>query len=93
MASVLLFDDNRIKWFEQQCAGFAGKRILELGPLEGGHTCMLSRAGAASITSIESNTAAFLKCLIVQNTLTFKADSVWGTFVPTSTPALNCTTS
>ncbi len=77
-----LFHDPRIKWFEQQCGGVKGKRILELGPLEGGHTYMLSQAGAASIMSIEANTFAFLKCLIVQNILKFNADFILGDFRP-----------
>ncbi len=75
-----LFDDGRIRWFERQCGGFKGKRVLELGPLEGGHTHMLSQAGAASITSIESSTIAFLKCLLVQNALKFHADFLLGDF-------------
>jgi hypothetical protein len=34
-----LDDDPRVKWFGKQLGGFAGKRILELGPLDGGtHT-------------------------------------------------------
>jgi len=82
LGSVPQFDDDCIRWFEQQCGGFQGKRILELGSLEGGHTYMLSRAGAASITSIEANTNAFLKCLIVQNALKFKADFLLGDFRP-----------
>jgi hypothetical protein len=77
-----LFDDYRIKWFEKQCGGFKGKRILELGPLEGGHTYMLSQAGASIVTSIESNSTAFLKCLIVQNALKFEADFILGDFRP-----------
>jgi SAM-dependent methyltransferase len=43
---------------------------------------MLSRAGAASVTAIESNTIAFLKCLIVQNALKFDADFMLGDFRP-----------
>jgi glycosyltransferase involved in cell wall biosynthesis/SAM-dependent methyltransferase len=77
-----LFNDLRIKWFEAQCGGFQGKRILELGPLEGGHTYMMANAGAASVTAIESNTRAFLKCLVVQNALKFEADFRLGDFVP-----------
>jgi SAM-dependent methyltransferase len=80
LGAALLFDDFRIKWLEEQSGGLKGKRILELGPLEGGHTYMLSKAGASSITSIESNTTAFLKCLIVQNALKFDAEFMLGDF-------------
>jgi len=43
-------------------------RVLELGPLEGGHTYMLDRAGAARIDAIEANAIAYLKCLVVKET-------------------------
>jgi SAM-dependent methyltransferase len=82
LGHVTLFDDDRIRWIEQQCGGFRGKRILELGPLEGGHTYMMARAGAADIVSIEANRRAFLKCLIVQNVLKFNADFRLGDFRP-----------
>lgn len=64
--SIKLFDDYRIKWFAEHLGGFQNKTVLELGPLEAGHTYMLERLGAASIVSIEANTRAFLKCLIVK---------------------------
>ena len=82
LGTVPQFDDDSIRWLEGQCGGFKGKRILELGSLEGGHTYMLSQAGAAAITSIEANTNAFLKCLIVQNALKFNADFMLGDFRP-----------
>jgi hypothetical protein len=75
-----LFDDGRIKWFEYHCGGFAGKRILELGPFEGGHTFMMASRGAAHITSIESNTHAYLKCLLVKDALNFDAKFLLGDF-------------
>jgi hypothetical protein len=77
-----LFEDSRIDFFVNSCGGVKDKKVLELGPLEGGHTYMLARAGAASIKSIESNTTAFLKCLIVQNALQFNADFILGDFRP-----------
>jgi hypothetical protein len=80
MGSIGLFNDPRMWWLGKQVGGFAGKRILELGPLEGGHTYMMSRAGAARITSIESNMRAFHKCLIVKNALGFDADFMLGDF-------------
>ena len=75
-----LFNDDRLKWIEHRCGGFAGKRILELGPLEGGHTFMMASRGAAHITSIESNIRAYLKCLIVKDTLNFDAKFLLGDF-------------
>jgi hypothetical protein len=49
--------------------GFEGLHVLELGPLEAGHTTMLERGGAASITAVEGNIRAYLKCLIVKELL------------------------
>ena len=77
---VGLFDDGRVKWFSEQCGGFRGKNVLELGPLEGGHTSMIANEGAASVTAIELNARAFLKCLIVQNALKFPAHFLLGDF-------------
>ncbi|WP_232628150.1 class I SAM-dependent methyltransferase [Methylobacterium sp. Leaf118] len=44
-----------------------GYDVLELGPLEGAHTCQLERLGAKSVTAVESNSEAFVKSLIVKN--------------------------
>lgn len=66
---VPLFEDDRIYWAAQQLGGFAGKNVLELGPLEGGHTYILEKLGAASITSVEANSRAYLKCLLVKEIL------------------------
>lgn len=60
-----LFNDGRITLLNEKC-GIVNKNILELGPLEAGHTYMLHKLGANSITCIESNTRAILKCLIVK---------------------------
>lgn len=68
-----LFEDDRIKWAEEMhLGGFKGKRILELGPLEAGHTYMLHQMGAKEIVSIEANSQAFLKCLCIKEI--FKLD-------------------
>jgi hypothetical protein len=61
-----LFADTRITWAVEALGGVAGKTVLELGPLEGGHAYMLEQAGAASIVSIEASTRAFMKCLIAK---------------------------
>ncbi|MBT9316765.1 class I SAM-dependent methyltransferase [Leptothoe spongobia] len=69
-----LFEDARIDWMANTLGGLEGKTILELGPLEGGHSYMMSQMGALKIDSIEANTRAFLKCLCVKEI--FNLDSV-----------------
>ncbi len=61
-----LFSDDRITWAVAEFGGIEGKTVLELGPLEAGHTSMLEAAGAADIVAIEANTRAYLKCLVVK---------------------------
>jgi hypothetical protein len=61
-----LFDDDRIRWAEKSAGGFTNKKILELGPLEAGHSYMSQQAGAGSIIAIEANTRAYLKCLCIK---------------------------
>jgi hypothetical protein len=67
-----LFQDQRIIWTEQQLGGFEGKSVIELGPLEAGHTYLMEKRGAESIIAIEANTRAYLKCLIVKEILELK---------------------
>src|SRR4028119_854753 len=69
-----LFEDSRILWSVEQVGGgtIKGKKIIELGPLEAGHTYMMETLGADSITAIESNTRAYLKCLIIKELLGLK---------------------
>ncbi|GAB4347682.1 MAG: hypothetical protein Fur0042_14190 [Cyanophyceae cyanobacterium] len=64
-----LFQDDRVIWAEQQMGGFQGRHILELGPLEGAHSHMFCDRGAASVTAIEANSRAFLKCLCMKEVL------------------------
>lgn len=66
---AFLFDDVRLRWAMERMGGVAGKRVLELGPLEGGHTYMLDRAGATDVLAVEANTRAYLKCLIAKELL------------------------
>lgn len=80
--SAELFDDVRIRWMIEQLGGIADSRVLELGPLEGGHTYLLDRAGAAQVMAVESNTRAFLKCLVVKEIVGIpSAQFVCGDFV------------
>jgi len=65
-----LFNDERISWMVEKLGGVDGKRILELGPLEGGHTYMLeAEHNAKQIISIEANERAYLKCLVAKEIL------------------------
>jgi Protein of unknown function (DUF1698) len=63
---ISLFEDARVHWALSQFGDVQGKSILELGPLEGGHSYMLERAGFGSVLAIEANTHAYLKCLITK---------------------------
>jgi SAM-dependent methyltransferase len=45
--------------------------ILELGPLEAGHTYRLEQLGAI-VTAVEANREAYLKCLLVKELLNLK---------------------
>ena len=74
-----LFEDPRITWLLDTFGSVKSKRVLELGPLEGGHTYMLEKAGA-NVTAIESSHAAFMKCLIVKNYLSLHARYILGDF-------------
>jgi hypothetical protein len=67
--TAMLFEDARISWLMEVLGGVAGLNVLELGPLEAGHTTMLEQAGAKSVVAVEANTRAFLKCLCVKEML------------------------
>ncbi len=64
-----LFEDARIDWLAERIGGFAGRSVLELGPLEAGHTTMMARGGAARIVAVEGNSRAYLKCLCIKELL------------------------
>ena len=64
--AAAMYEDPRIHWAIAQFGGLEGKRVAELGPLEGAHTYMLERAGARRIDAIEANKQAFLRCLIAK---------------------------
>ncbi len=71
-------EDPRLTWLFER-VDVAEKSVLELGPLEGGHTCMLERAGAR-VLAVESNRGAFLRCLVVKNHFGLKAKFLLGDF-------------
>lgn len=70
--STPLFDDPRIAWAHHRllemgvAGGFTEKEVIELGPLEGGHSYLLDRLGAKAVTAVEANARAYLKCLIAK---------------------------
>ncbi len=63
------FNSPLVHWLLQEAGGVSGKRVLELGPLEGGHSFMLQQAGASEVVAIESNSRAYLKCLVAKELL------------------------
>ena len=68
----VFFDDPRIHWAADQFGPFAGKSVVELGPLEASHTYILERRGPASLLAIESNRLSFFRCLVVKEALDLK---------------------
>src|SRR5690349_20362576 len=46
---------------------FAGKTILELGPLEGGNTIKLENLKVNKIISIEGRVESYIKCCVIKN--------------------------
>lgn len=61
-----LFEDLRIEKMFSYLGDTKNYKVLELGPLEGGHSYMLSPR-VDRVVSVEANRNAFLKCLIVKN--------------------------
>jgi hypothetical protein len=71
--SAALFADPRVAWALENLSTLGiepiGAHVVELGPLEGGHAYLLSKAGLASVTAIEAHRGAFLKCLVAKELL------------------------
>jgi hypothetical protein len=79
----LLFADARLEWGLSVLGGVRRRNVLELGPLEGGHTYMMERAGARSILAIEGNPRAYLRCLVVKELYRLQAATfACGDFMP-----------
>lgn len=72
--------DARPQWFADRIGGLQGRTVLELGPLEGGHSYQLERMGAL-VTGVEGNRLAFQRCLITKNILGMRAKFLFGDFV------------
>jgi SAM-dependent methyltransferase len=74
-----LFEDPRVAWAAEQFAAFGipvtGARVLELGPLEGGHSYLLRSAGAREVVAVEANQRAYLRCLVAKEILGYNGVS------------------
>jgi SAM-dependent methyltransferase len=76
-----LLSDSRIKMAADALGRngrFYGMRVLELGPLEAAHTYQIEQLGASHVIAVESNTEAFLKCLVVKEALKLRAEFLCG---------------
>jgi hypothetical protein len=79
--SVPTHSDQRIVWALECFGPLVDRHVLELGPLEGGHTSMLEAAGAR-VDAIEANELAFLRCLIRKEIVGLTRSKFWlGDFV------------
>lgn len=63
---LMLHTIPTLTWQIKMIGGVKGKRILELGPLEGAHTKRLIDEGAKEVIAIEGLSYCFMKCLIVK---------------------------
>lgn len=69
-----LFEDDRVLRLIHG-ESVEGLDVLELGPLEGAHSCMLERMGARSVCAVEANSRAYLKCLVTKEIMGLKRTS------------------
>jgi hypothetical protein len=67
--AIAVFEDPRVTWAIDKLGGVRDKSVLELGPLEAGHSYMLEKEGAKSVLSLEANKNAFLRCLVTKEIL------------------------
>ncbi|HBF29344.1 MAG TPA: SAM-dependent methyltransferase [Rhizobium sp.] len=67
--AIPLFADGRIFKALDTYGSIEGKRILEVGPLEGMHTYILNQRNPASIDAIEANKQCFMRCLVTKEIL------------------------
>lgn len=79
---VALFEDQRIELGLAALGGVSDQTVLELGPLEGGHSYQLEKAGARSVLAIEANSRAYLKCLVAKEIMGMqKVQFLYGDFM------------
>lgn len=76
---IPLFEDQRIHWLVNRI-DLRNRKVLELGSFEGGHSYILSQAGA-DVVGIEANSLAYVKSLIAKELLQINASFVYGDFM------------
>jgi hypothetical protein len=64
-----LFTDPRVAWGLKRFAPLAGQTVLDLGPLECGHSYMAVAAGASRVVAVEGNRSHFMRCLVIKELL------------------------
>jgi SAM-dependent methyltransferase len=80
---VNLHNDDRLLWQLEQIGGVENKRILELGPLDGGHTLTMIEHGASRVTAIEGYHPSWIRCLIVKELFNLnRVKFLYGDFCP-----------
>ena len=70
------YHDPRILWAIECIGSVEGRRVLELGPLEGGRTSVLDAAGA-NVDAVEANQLAFMRCLVAKEVLGLTRCKFW----------------
>ena len=68
--------DTRVLW-SSEVYDFFGKKVLELGPLEGYHSKHLCERGA-DVLAVEASDVSYLKCLIAKEILQIPAKFLYG---------------
>ena len=68
-----LFGDARLEWAFSHLNPASDWEVLELGPLEGGHSHWLEkRTNVRAITAIEANRLCWLRCLVAKEIVDLK---------------------
>lgn len=63
---IHLHQDPRVAWALEKFGSVEGKKVLEIGPLEGGHTFMLDQQNPALLDAVEANKLCYLRCLVTK---------------------------
>ena len=79
--ALATYQDPRIAWAIERYGSLEGREVLELGPLEAGHTSMLEGAGAR-VDAVEANQLAFMRCLVAKEIMGLTRSRFWlGDFI------------